>query len=318
MSDKIITKDYSDTYLYNKGNYESRIFDFIMHCEFVSSDNEVIKEIADDLKRLKAGSYLSKVLTSPNTHICISGEALPRAFKQFVAKDIRGQNKDKRVLYIDLTALITKDGNTYKYRRGDLSIIASYLLGGMCAMIYYADPAKIINNNIILEEGCKCFSSLIYYIIDYLRLSGDIKVKGRVVYLACKYYMLNILNKEMADSIENRALKISKISEQEASVINMMIENVDNPFKDITTFVKCLSIITRSDRFTVDVLVDKWMYHIGVGTQFALEMFPAFANVFLYSYMGAYLNHQKTIEKCVGTSMVSFVNTIIGIGGNLI
>ena len=313
-----ITKDYSDTYLYNKGNYENKIFNFIMHSEFIKNDDEIIKEISNDLKRLRSGSYLVKVLTSPNTHICIGGEALPRAFKQFVAKDIRGQNKNKKVLYIDLTGLITKEGNSYKYRRGDLNIIASYLLGGMISMIYFVSPDKLINNNSILEDGCKCFSSLVYYIIDYLRLSSDIKVKGRIIYLASKYYMLNILNKEMSDSIENRALKIAKISEQESNVINMMIEQVDDPYHDISTFVKCLSIITRSDRLTLDVFVDKWMYHIGVGTQFALEVFPAFANVFLYAYMGAYLNHQKTIEKCVGKPMISFVNILIGIGGAII
>lgn len=310
------TKDYSDTYLYNKGNYEKKLFDFIMHSEFIKNDNEVIKEIADDLKRLRSGSYLVKVLTSPNTHICIGGEAMPRAFKQFVAKDIRGQKKDKKVLYVDLTGLITKDGNTYKYRRADLNIIASYLMGGMMAMIYFAAPDKIINNNSVLEGGGKCFSSLVYYIIDYLRLSSDIKVKGRVVYVACKYYMLNILNKEMTESIENRALKLSKISEQEANVVNMMIE--EDSYKDISTFVKALAAITRSERLTLDVFVDKWMYHIGVGTQFSLEMFPAFANVFLYAYMGAYLNHQKTIEKCVGKPMVAFVNTLLGIGGAII
>ena len=61
-------------------------------------------------------------------------------------------------------------------------------------MIYFVSPDKLINNNSILEDGCKCFSSLVYYIIDYLRLSSDIKVKGRIVYLASKYYMLNILS----------------------------------------------------------------------------------------------------------------------------
>ena len=37
-----ITKDYSDTYLYNKGNYENKIFNFIMHSEFIKNDDEII------------------------------------------------------------------------------------------------------------------------------------------------------------------------------------------------------------------------------------------------------------------------------------
>ena len=312
------TKDYSDTYLYNKGNYENKIFDFIMHCEFIKTDDPIIQEIADDLKRLKIGALLNKVLKSPNTHICISGLAMPRAFKSFVAKDVRGSSKTKKVLYIDLTGIITKEGNTYNYRRGDLSIIASYLMAGMNAMIYYAAPDKIVKNSTIMEDGCKCFSSLIYYIVDYLRLSGDLKTKGKIIYYASKYYLLNILDKDMSESIDNRAVKLAKITEQEKNVIDMMLEQIDDPYKDITTLAKSISILTRSESFTLDVLVDKWMYHIGVGTQFALEMYPAFANVFIYAYIGAYLNHQKTIEKCVGRPMVTFVDAIIGIGGSLL
>lgn len=313
-----ITKDYSDTYIYNKGKYESKIFEFMMHCEFIDKTNPAIQEISDDLKRQRSGSYLNKVLMSPNTKICINNEAMPRAFKVFVAKDVRGADKTKKVLYIDLTGIIMKEGNTLTYRRNDIGIITSYLLAGMNAMIYYANPSKILNNNSINEDGCKCFSSLVYYLIDYLRLSGDIKIKGRIIYFASKYYMLNILNKDMSDSVENRALRLAGISEQEANVIDMALANVEDPYKNIDTFVKGLSAITRSDRLTLDVFIDKWMYHIGVGTQFGLEVYPAFAAILIYAYVGAYLNHQKTIEKCVGKPMISFVTSIIGIGSELL
>lgn len=314
----IRTKDYSDTYLYNKGKYESKIFEFIMHCDFIKNTDPIIQEIADDMKRLKVGALLIKVLKSPNTHICVSGMAMPRAFKSFVAKDVRGSSKTKKVLYIDLTGTITKEGNAYTYRRADLNIIASYLMAGLNAMIYYAEPGKIVNHSNLTDSGCRAFSSLIYYIVDYLRLSSDIKTKGRILYYSSKYYLLNILNKDMAASVDNEAMKIAKISEQEKNIVDMILEQVDDPYKDVTTLAKSISAITRSESFTLDVLVDKWMYHLGVGTQFGLELYPAFANMLIYAYMGAYLNHQKTIEKCVGQPMVEFVSTIIAIGGTLV
>ena len=313
----IKVKDYSDTFLYSKGNYGKNLFDFIMHATFISASDPVIKDMVSDLNRQRSGSYLSKVLTSPNTHICIAGTAMPRAFKVFVAKDLRGANKDKKVLYIDLTGILTKDGSSYKYRGADLSIITSYLLAGLNAMVYHKNPGKILNSNSITESGCKCFSSLVYYIIDYMRLASDPSVKSKVIYLSTKYYQLNILNKEYADSIENRALKLADISEQKANVINMSIESIKEPYKDINNFVKALSVALRADKFTIDAFVDKWMYHIGVGTQFGLELYPAFANILLYAYIGAYLNHQKTIEKCVGRPMVDFATSIIAIGSEI-
>ena len=316
-TDKMKVKDYSDTFLYRKGNYSKALFDFMMHADFVSPTDPVIKDLVSDLNRQRSGAYLSKVLTSPNTHICVAGTAMPRAFKAFVAKDLRGSSKEKKVLYIDLTGILTKEGNTYKYRGADLGIITSYLLAGLNAMVYYKNPSKILNNNSLTESGCKCFSSLIYYLVDYMRLTSDPAAKSKVIYLSTKYYQLNILNKEYTDSIENRALKLADISEQKANMINMSIESVKDPYQDIDTFTKTLAAALRADKLTMDVLVDKWMYHIGVGTQFGLELYPAFANILLYAYIGAYLNHQKTIEKCVGRPMVDFATSIIAIGSEI-
>lgn len=316
---KTNVKDYSDTFLYNKGSYEKGLFDFMMHCEIIDKNKPVIEDIISDLKRQKSGTYLVKVLTSPNTKICISNKALPRAFKSFVAKDVRGTNKNNKVLWIDLTGIIMKEGNTYSYRSNDIGLIVSYLTAGLNAMVYYKIPDKILNNSSITESGCKCFTSLIYYIIDYLRLSGDPAIKSKIIYFASMYYQINILCKDAGtSSVLNRALKLSGLSENAASMVDLVLEGVKEPYKDINTFVKGLAAITKSTTLTIDVFIDKWMYHIGVGTQFGLELYPAFANIMIYAYVGSYLNHQKTIEKCIGRPMVDFVNDVIAIGSELV
>ena len=70
------------------------------------------------------------------------------------------------------------------------------------------------------------------------------------------------------------------------------------------------------NKLTLDTIVEKWMYVYGTGTVFALELFPAFSNMITDSFVGAYINNQKTIEKVAGTGMVTFTKTILTIGAD--
>ena len=96
-------------------------------------------------------------------------------------------------------------------------------------------------------------------------------------------------------------------------------------YKSLPNFVKALSEFLNAPNLTIDVIVEKWMWCFGTGTQFGLELYPAFATMLIYAYVGAYLNNQKTIEKVVGNTLVSytkpmvdFVGQIIRIGSELI
>ena len=86
----------------------------------------------------------------------------------------------------------------------------------------------------------------------------------------------------------------------------------------IATFVKALSEFFKNPKLTTEVVVDKWMYSFGNGSQFGLELYPAFAQIIIYAYVGAYLNNQKTIEKILGRELVSFVTEVMNVGSELI
>ena len=67
--------------------------------------------------------------------------------------------------------------------------------------------------------------------------------------------------------------------------------------------------------FGLDILVEKWLYLFGNGTQFGLEWFAPFASMITNAYTGSYLNQQKQIEKCLGKNLLNnFSNEIIKIG----
>ena len=64
--------------------------------------------------------------------------------------------------------------------------------------------------------------------------------------------------------------------------------------------------------------MDKWLLLYGSGTQFATEIYTAFANLLINAYVGAYLNNQKQIETATGRNMVQFCNTLFKLGGEVL
>lgn len=309
-------KNYADTFLYNKGNYEKKLFEFLMRAEYVDKEDPSFEDIKFDVKKRQVTTSLIKVLESNKVILCIGEEAMPRAFKVFVAKDIRGDKSLKA--FIDVTGIIKKDNGRYVCPSNNIDILISYILSAMNAVIYYSDPSRLTNRSALVEEGIKCFSSMVYYIVDYLRINSIDNAKAKVTYLASKYYQLCILAKEDSESIENKALKISGLSEREAQLVNIYLEGQLNPYANIDTFVRALKEVLKAPTLTTDIFVEKWMWLYGTGTQFGIELYPAFATILINAYVGAYLNNQKTIEKVVGKPMVDFVNELFKVGSELV
>lgn len=311
-------KNFSDTYIYGYGNYEKELVEFVVMGTYLDKNNEGFKDLVADVKRQRISESLAKVLESNNTILVVGAKPMPRAFKAFVAKDMKG-DKTSLKLYIDMTSLIDISGAKYEYKASHINVIISYLLSGMNSMIYYVQPSSIVNNSTILKYGCTCFASMVYYIIDYLRLSADANTRGRIMYLAAMYFQVNLLGKdENQSSVDSWALKTGGISSTDADMIMMRIRETKQPYANISTFIKALAEYLKAPKLTVDVFLDKWMYTFGSGTQFGLELYPSYAQILIYAYVGAYLNNQKTIEKIVGKPMVEFVTEVIKIGSKLI
>lgn len=307
-------KNFSDTFLYGMGDYEKNLFSYIMHATRIPKDNKIFEDLKLDIKKQRTSEFLLKVLLSDKTVLCYNEKALPRAFKVFCAKDVKDNGQLK--VFIDVTGIITGELDNLNYTYGNIPIIISYLMSGAFSMIYYADPTKYFNKTSLVTSGTKCFSSLVYHIIDYLRIGAD-NNKSKIKYMAAKYFQLCIMNRPETESVENISKRISGISETEINIIELHTEGIDI-FKNIDTFVKGLSKVLKADRLTTDVFIDKWMYNYGMGMQFACELFPSFVTMMVYAYVGAYLNNQKTIEKIVGRDMVDFIQELNKLGNEVI
>lgn len=309
------SKTFANTFLYGKySEYESKLFNFIMNGHQINKDGEGFDDIKYEIKKHQISNSLVKVLNSDNVILTIAEKPLPKSFKVFAAKDIKSDKKLK--VFIDCTGIISNvDG---KYICTNNSILTAYLVSAMNTLIYYADNKRIVMNNSILSDGANCFSLLFTYVVDYIyKISTVSNIRDKCLYLSSIYYLTNILGKDF-DNESTRAIakKISGLSEREEEIIKLQLE--ENSFLNIKYFLETASNILKLDRLSLDLFVEKWMYLYGPGTVFGLELYPSFASMITDSYVGCYLNNQKTIEKITGKYIVDFTKTILSIGADSI
>lgn len=305
-----LTKSFANTYLYSMANnqYEKKIFDFIMTAEEVNKLDPSFDDIKYDVKKRQVNNALVKVLESKSVVLLLQTVPLPKAFKVFVAKDVKGDGKMK--VFIDADIIKKIDG---KYKCTNVDILVAYLVSAMNSLIYYTDPKRIIMREEVINNGAAAFSSMFTYIVDYLyKISTIASTRDKCLYLSSMYYMTNILCKEPTDSLRHTCRNISGISEREEELLLMQLG--DESFDNINFFIRDVAKVLRLPKLSLDAFLEKWLYLYGTGTQFALELYPAFASMLTNVYVGCYINNQKTIEKIVGKDMVTFTSAILRVG----
>ena len=317
MAERTI-KNYGDTWLYFQGNYEKNLHEFLVHSKVIDKKDESFDNIKYEVKRRQIHNSIVKVLENENVILLVGDLELPKTFKVFVAKDVKGGTTKKKV-YIDCTNLLVNDTGDYELPIRNVDIFISYLLSAMTCLIYYTDPNKLFNNANIIESSNEAFSKLFFYVIDYLRIGNVEKVKEKTLYLASQYYQTCLLDKA-GESATRRALKISGLNSREADVLEIQVP--EKSYENINTFITTLASVLKANvnpekSLTTDVFIAKWGYLLGTNTIFGLELFPAFSNILTNVYVAAYLNNQKTIEKICGRSVDNYTNQLLNIGSGL-
>ena len=313
-----MSKLFSDTYLYRKyPEYDKKMFEFIMGAERIDVNSEAFEDIMIDIKHRKINDALIKVLKSDNVIIGIKpGKSLPKAFKVFVAKDVREDKKLKT--FIDVSDCVFMKNGVYVCNHIDW--IISYLINAMTSYIYAMLETKFTNNSSIIKYGGDAFVRCFSYIIDRIyKISTVQSLRKKVEYVAALYYQINILGKDYSknfDSIKTTAMRISKIDAKDANIVDILLN--DSCFLDIELFTENLARMFKFKDLSVSLILEKWMSAFGTGTIFALEFFPAFSMMMTNTYIGGYIDQQNSIEKIAGTSLVEFSKTILQIGASVV
>lgn len=306
-------KNYSSTYLYNKGEYERHIVKYLIGSKEIDKEADYFKDIIYEVKKRQQTSQLVNVLMSNRVvllHNLQSGTA--RSFRVFTAGDIRNGDKKTLKTYIDVTDIFIEDAPGV-YHCDKIDNLVAYLISAMNQVIYYKRPDKIVNNSSIISSGTGAFVSLINYVFGYLKVSGFFgPSKEKILYLAGIYFQTNLLSKDMTDSVKNYARKASKISMKDAEIVDILWKEED--MENIDAFIKMIARITKSKELTTEVFIDKWIYLFGTSTTFATELYIAFATMMSDCYCASFINNYKTIEKATGNDMLDFTNALFKVG----
>lgn len=121
----------------------------------------------------------------------------------------------------------------------------------------------------------------------------------------------------MTESYYNIAKKIAKLDSEEEYEITMMQFGGLQNMTDINIFTTKIAELCGNTSMTLNVFVDKWTYRFGSGTQYAMELYPAFANMLINASSGQYLNNSASISNICGTDMVVFYKAGLRIGNEV-
>lgn len=311
------SKTYADTYLFRQySEYEKQMYEFIMNCARIDINSKEFAEILYDFKRRAISSDLVKILTSKNVILGIANKPLPKAFKVFVAKDLKEGGTSPKV-FIDISECVILKNGIYICNK--MEWLVSYVINAMVSYIYAMAENKITNNASVLKDGGMCFVNCFSYIIDRMyKLSTVQQLMRRLKYISGIYYQVCLLGKDISknsDIIKANSIRYSDIEQRDAQIVDAML----NPkgFANIDIFTQELTKIFNFKDLKTSNIVGMWMSAFGTGTVFSLEYFPAFSQMLTNTYVGGYIDQQITIEKIAGPSMVTFTKTILQIGASV-
>lgn len=311
-----MAKNYNNTFIYTKFPYEENIFRFLVNANRIDKDTDKFEDIKYEFKKRQIDSCLLKVLMSKNVILCVSDTTpLNTQFRVICARDPKFKSNTDYKIFIDCTGLIImdKDGN-YKCR--SIDILVSHIVNAMTTMIYHKAENQILSTQLV-SDTMEAFCNLFTHIIDYLaKISVIPSSKSKCQFLSCMYFTENIIQKEFNNNYQHIAGRITNLSEREQEMIMAQCDEKD--FESIKSFVEKLADLIKVPALKVDNVIDKWMYLYGSNTVFAIEYYPALSAMLTDAYCGAYINNQKTIEKVVGNTLVSYTKNVIAKGGTLV
>lgn len=311
---KSLAKNFNECYLYNKGThiYEKALIEFIVQGEPINKEDKSFQDVVYDIKRRQVPEVLITICKSKDLIIMDHNKVVPKAFTVFTAKDIKNNNATKIFMYNDC---IKHEGtNDYRLYPNKVDIFIAHLFDAMTQALYYADPKTILMKSTITDPGSYLFSVLFNNVIDYLYKIGSIgNQKNKCLYLATIYFFKCILKMDINDSIMAKARKNSGLTEKDEKILMIQFD-IEKDCLNIRTFIEAISKILGLSKLTLDLVVEKWVWLYGTGTQFALELFPSFSAMMTNAYMGCYLNNQKSIEKICGKELVNYSQALLAVG----
>ena len=298
----IYTKTIRDTFIFNTMNENSFI------------DNKV-KTFMDPNKSIFCTSeMLQEPLMQIDRNFKYANKlAVLEAFKNGILVPVITQNSVKETMPIGIPFIINKDRSRAivfisNYSRFDGKYISIDYKKFYCLMesAYTALHGINVNNSDVINKGSYIWANIFTKVLNKkFALNTDKNALNKVIFLASKYYLINILGMKDNSTAFNYALKNCK------NVTEIFIKEIDSEFEpedysSIATFLTKFSkasykFVHGFEKITVRDYIASYCEMYGNAMLFSLELIDYFMFNISSIIIGAYLNNQTILEDLVDT-----------------
>ena len=314
-------KSIRDTFLYqsmNASGAADKIIKTALTKGKMLSANDLEFEVATINRYYKYP--LKKAVIDAFTNGDLKAVVIPQAVEERISQAIPfilGGVGNKMVAYafIDNYAKYNKKDDNYSI---DPKKLYAILEGAYMALIIQQSFRVIARSNVACVEGGSIFAHTFVRPLNKIyALNVDKRVFTKMLYLAAKYYLINILGMPFnSDSVQNYAMTICEADSP------YIINEVDGAFKEedytnINSFITAIQnhayMISQSlASLTTRDYVYEFTKTYHPSMMFFLEHFTYFMFNVEAVTIGAYLNNQAVLENIVGKSGAKLYSLVAG------
>ena len=303
-------KSIRDTFLYgsmNKGSYLDKIIKNAISKAKILKPDDLTFEVNTINKYYKFG--MRKAIMDKFEAGILKPVVLPPGVNERIPASVPfmlyGSTEIGAYVFIDNHAQYNKTTDTYSI---DPKKLYCLLESAYIATLVQKNARVLSINNTMASEGSAIFAHMFIRVLNKkYALNVDRRAYAKVLFLAAKFFMLNVLGMKDSESVTNYALKASDADNP------MMMKELEQRFddanasKDIAAFVRFIKenayMISQSlAELTLRDYLTDFVNIYQSSTIFALEHLSYFLFVVDSVILGAYLNNQAVLEDVVGKS----------------
>lgn len=236
---------------------------------------------------------------------------IPTAMPFFLTKD--AHDRVVAIIDVDIYGTMNKENKNVNIDAKKLYCMmeAAYL-----AKVCFAYDKQICNRNIIITNGSAIYSNMITRVLNKkYALNVDKSKMHKVLFLASKFYMVNVLGLADNEMTFNYAIKnCVNGNPYTLKEVNELLTEAD--YKDFSTFIQALTkpeLNLGMGDLTVRGYIEQYINMYDASALLALESFPYFLYNVISVTNGAYINNQYILEDIVDTNGVKIYTDLVNL-----
>lgn len=232
------------------------------------------------------------MMYSPN------GVRIPTCLPFFLTRD--GNGKVVAVVAVDLYGRMNKEGDNVSI---DPKKLYTILESALLALTYYHHGNEMSRRNVIITSGSSIYANMFTRVLNKKYALNVDRIKmHKVLLLASKFYMINVLGMKDSEMVFNYAFRnCPSGNHMILSEVNEMVPA--ESFTNLASFIQALTkpeLGLKMTDLTVRGYMESFINMFDASALLALEMFPYFMYNINSVNNGAYLNRQYIFEDIVG------------------